>query len=163
MARRRKIAPTPLVRNQVRAAVRRGSSTDVEIASEVNNKFAGVNGTALNTLIRQERKRQLFVDKITKYDKRRNVDLKELTGCKGKDSHVRASITLVWYDQTAEIYREYGTSLTLADKGRMADIINEAIQTVTKDALSRGYTIPTITSADKGGDSFYRFEFVECT
>lgn len=162
MAKARKLAPTPAIRSAIRQLVRAGSSS-VEIATEVNARFNNVNQTGLNRMIREESARQQRVDAIMSRDKRKTADLQTLVGCKGKKSQVRARITITWFDSGAGIQRTYGSTVILGDSGRLATLLNTAIAQVAADAVNRGYTPPTITSAQTAGSPSYRLEYVECT
>lgn len=162
MAKARKVSPTPLIRSQVREGVRSGL-TPSQISELVNRKFANVNNTGLNAMIRQETKRQNAVDAIMSRDKRKSLDLRALVGCRGKSSQVRARLTITFLEPSTGLQKTYGHTTTLDGSGRLATILNKAIAEATADAVSRGYTPPTITSAQTGGRQFYRIEYIECT
>lgn len=161
MAKARKLAVNTFIRSIVRDLVRVGNSR-TQVSNNVNARFANLNQNQLANIIRVEQERQSRVDAIMNRDKRRNVDLARLVGCRGPNPTVTASLVIEFVDQqTGQQVRQQGL-VTLANSGRLADILNTAINQIATAAVGRGYTPPTITSANTSGPNRFRLDYVEC-
>lgn len=160
MAKSRSLGFLPLLRSHVREGVRAGSTRD-SILSSAEERFPAATEGQITRMIRQEAARQDAVDRIMSRDLRRRTNMHAIVGC-GAGETVRARITVTWTDPQTGVTRTYGHTTTLANQGRMMDILNPAIAEVLENARGHGYQPPHITSSMQSGSTRWRLEYVEC-
>ncbi len=162
MARARKVQPSGLVRSLVRNLVRTGNYSRADIAVAVAADHPNVLAKPLTKMIVEEERRQQKVDAIMNRNKSRNVaDVRRLVKCP-PGTTVRASIVLEFTDQNTGQYVRFNGVVDLANTGRLANILNQAIQTVIDSAIAHKYAPPQITSANRTPGGRYRLDYVEC-
>ncbi len=161
MARARRLAVNTFIRSQVRNLVRSTPQNDAVI-SEITARFPTVNKNMLRSTVAQERARQTGINTIMEADKRRNVDLGATLKCSGPNQTITASIELMFPDPLIGGERRFQGIVTLDKVGRLATILNTAIQDVIDRAVNRGYEPGTITSANTTGSHRYQINYIEC-
>jgi hypothetical protein len=161
MAARRRVGTNPAVRGIVRDGVRAGAPRR-DIIDEVTTRFPGVTPQRVGQLVSEEGRRQAAVDRLTAADKRRSIDVPAEMGCRGGNGRLRMSVTVSWTDPRTGVTRTFGTTVETAGRGRLADILNDALSQVTDAARARGYDPGRITSAQTAGRTSYRINYVDC-
>lgn len=157
----------PFFRSRIRSAVR-GRETDQQIRNSLlpwynaeTNRYAGLAPSVITRMINQERGRHTVIERIEKRDKRQRTNLHSLLGC-GRGEIIQTRITIQWRDERTGTIRHFGHTTTLANQGRLMDILNPALAEAVSDAIGRGYTPPGITSSMLTGSTRYRIEYIEC-
>lgn len=157
----------PFIRSRIRQWIRAGSSPG-DIIADLQDRHGGANGwiggippSEVQTMIGQETRRQSVIGVLQALPKRTPVNLHARLRC-GRGQYVQSRITLQWYDERDDRIRTYGFTTTLANQGRLQDILNAALATGIGQAAEHKYEIPNITSSMTGGANRYNIEYIEC-
>ena len=161
MAKRRRLSVNPVVRGTVRGGVRAGD-TDDEIISDVQSSFPSYDETSVRGIITDERRIQGAISSITAEDKRTNVDLARRLKCPAGTKRIRIRITITFPSGPGGESRTYGDTVEIDARGRLADLLNDALKKVINNAVGKGYNPPALTSADTSGRIRYRVERMDC-
>ena len=150
-----------IVRGLVRGMIRQGA-TRRAILDRVASTFPWSRPQQVGTIISQELKQNAIATNIINADKRRTIDLATLAGCPAGTERVRIGITISYLDpRTGDRVERFG-SQDVSARGRLADIVNDAIRQTIGFFDERGYDIPQLTSAATAGPTHYRVDFVRC-
>lgn len=161
MAKARRMAANPVIRGRIRLGVRQGK-TNAEIYASVSADFPSASPSAIGRETNNERARQQAVDTVTAADKRRTIDLGATLRCPKSTNRVRVRITITWTDPKTGETHTFGDTVEIGSKGRLADLLNDALNQVMASARSRGYQPQNVTSASTSGRARYRIEYLEC-
>lgn len=161
MAAPRQMSANPVARSRVRSGVRHGR-TNAEIEADLAELFPGISPSTVRTMAARERAAQRGVDTVMDHDKRKTVDLGTMLKCGKRTERIRARITITWTDPKTGESKTFGDTVEMNAKGRLADLLNEALDQVLASARDRGYTPTNVTSADTTGRARYRIEYLEC-
>lgn len=157
----------PFIRGFIRQGIRQGESpqslidqlrTDYE---DERGYIGGIAPSSVQRIANQEARRQYVIDRIEAMDKRRRTNLHAIVGC-GKGEIIQTRISIQWRDEQTGTIRHFGHTTTLANTGRLMDILNPALAEAVQTAIGRGYSPPGITSSMLTGSTRYRLEYVEC-
>jgi hypothetical protein len=161
MAKRRKLGVNPVVRSIIRGGVR-GSLTDDDILSDVQSSFPAMHEDDLKKMIVLERSMQSVISGVMEEDKRTNVDLARRLKCPKGTKRVRIRITITFPSGPGGESRTFGDTVEVDARGRLADLLNEALRNVISRAVGFGYNPPHMTSSDTSGSIRYRIERMDC-
>jgi hypothetical protein len=161
MAKRRRLGVNPVVRGVVRGGVR-GSRPDDDIISDVQSSFPTLLEDDLRKLISEERAMQSVVSGVMEEDKRTNVDLARRLKCPKGTKRIRIRITITFPSGPGGDSRTFGDTVEIDARGRLSDLLNDALRKVIDRATGFGYTPPHITSSDTAGRIRYRIERMDC-
>lgn len=157
----------PFFRSRIRARVRAGE-TPQQIRAGLDpwynaetNRYGGLAPSTITRMINQESERQGVIDRLERMSKRRNTNLHSLLGC-GRGEIIQARVTIQWVDESTGAIRHFGHTGTLANQGRLMDILNPFLADAVNDARRRGYNPVGITSSMLEGSTRYRLEYIEC-
>lgn len=161
VAKARRVTLPGFLRERIRGGVRDKASRD-EIHADIATRYPEMNKSVVGRIISQEQRREVFVNNLAKRDKRKNIDLRRFAACGPGTTTARISITIRWFDERTQKIQEWGEVTETPTKGRLADLLNSAIEGARKRAIDNNYKPPEITSANTSGDPSYRINYVEC-
>lgn len=150
-----------IVRGLVRMMVR-GNLSKRTILDEVASRFPWSRPQSVGTLINQELRQHQIATDIMNADKRRTIDIANLAGCGPGTDRVRIGVTISYIDPRTGDRVERSGSQDVPARGRLADIVNDAIRQTVAFFDEKGYEIPQLTSAATSGTTRYRVDFVRC-
>lgn len=161
MRKRVKKGMRPLLRNVVREGIREGR-TNKDIHERIEDRYGEFTVSTIDRMISQETRRQNAVTSLAGIHKNKVVDMRRLTGCTDPGQTIRAYITLHWQDEASERIFDKGVSVLIPPRGRLGEILNNAINDAANFLISKNYPPPTMTHANTSGKKYYRLEYVEC-
>lgn len=161
MAKRRRLSVNPVVRGIVRGGVRAGA-TDDDVISDVQGSFPGMSEDDVKKILADERRIQGAIESITQEEKRKNVDLARRLKCPAGTSRIRVRITITYTDPLTGAGQTFGDTVEIDARGRLQDLLNDALGKVIDRALAKGYQPPLIRSSQTSGSVRYRIERMDC-
>lgn len=167
MASFKEVGFRPFIRSRIRQGIRAGLSpaqimTNLEADfQDAYGQIGGVPRGIVSRMIGQESRRQGVIQRLENMPKGKRTNLHAIVGC-GAGEVIQTNLSIFWKDPATGKIRQFNHTTTLANQGRLQDILNPAIAEAIADAVGRGYTVPSITSSMLSGSTRYRLNYVEC-